>query len=79
MKEYFQQREQDVKQIGWSTLQSFASESYEAMFSAEAEFNKQMVGRAFAYAGSQLGQWVLLILQKEWKCFSQEILHQVQC
>lgn len=54
LKKEFQEREEALKQIGWQTLQSFASESYEAMFSEEAEFNKKMVGRAFAYAGSQL-------------------------
>lgn len=54
LKKEYQDREEALKQIGWQTLQTFASESYEAMFSEEAEFNKKMVGRAFAYAGSQL-------------------------
>lgn len=54
LKKEFQDREEALKQIGWATLQNFASESYQAMFSGEAEFNKKMVGRAFAYAGSQL-------------------------
>lgn len=54
LKKEFQDREEALKQIGWQTLQNFASESYQAMFSEEAEFNKQMMGRAFAYAGSQL-------------------------